>query len=55
MKWTIPNFESEEPPYEWEPPNYKPEDYTCFDCPHKDTCEYAWDYYNVNGDCLAIK
>lgn len=28
------------------------ENYTCFDCPIKDTCPVAWDIYNLNGDCL---
>ena len=31
------------------------ENYTCFKCPLKETCEYAWDDYNTNGDCLAEK
>jgi len=29
--------------------------YTCFDCEDKFECEYAFDNYNTNGDCLAIK
>ena len=29
--------------------------FTCCDCSEKETCEYAWDRYNVNGDCLAGK
>lgn len=33
----------------------KLEDFTCHDCPHKATCEYAWDPYNTGGDCLASK
>lgn len=35
---------------------------TCFDCPHAvpkgpegTVCEFAWDLYNTNGDCLALK
>ena len=31
------------------------EDTTCFTCPDKETCEWAWDPYNTDGDCLAIK
>jgi hypothetical protein len=30
-------------------------DCTCFDCPDKDICDYAWDLYNTDGDCLAEK
>ena len=33
----------------------KPEEYTCYDCPEKHTCEWAWDDYNTQGDCLATK
>ncbi len=32
-----------------------PEDYTCFECVEKDTCVFAFDPYNTNGDCLATK
>ena len=30
---------------------------TCEDCPHNGDgdCEWAWDLYNTNGDCLAMK
>lgn len=28
---------------------------TCFDCAKNTECEYAFDAYNTNGDCLAIK
>lgn len=28
---------------------------TCEDCPHNDDCEWAWDLYNTDGDCLAMK
>lgn len=31
------------------------EEYTCFNCPESLNCEYAWDDYNTNGDCLAEK
>lgn len=33
----------------------KPENLTCFECAENKTCEYAWDAYNTNGDCLAEK
>ena len=33
----------------------KADSFTCYHCPHKNTCEYAWDVYNIDGDCLAIK
>lgn len=31
--------------------------FTCYDCPLNayDLCEYAWDEYNTQGDCLADK
>ena len=29
--------------------------FTCHDCQSTETCEYAFDLYNLNGDCLAIK
>ena len=28
---------------------------TCDDCPHRFTCEFAGDLYNMDGDCLAEK
>ena len=28
---------------------------TCTNCPINDTCMYAWDDYNTNGDCLLEK
>ena len=28
---------------------------TCSKCSGAKTCEYAFDGYNTNGDCLAIK
>lgn len=31
------------------------EQHTCNECTAQDTCEYAWDNYNTNGDCLASK
>lgn len=33
----------------------KDEELTCFKCSLKDKCEYAFDPYNTNGDCLAEK
>lgn len=29
--------------------------FTCDDCPAKRTCEFAFDTYNTDGDCLAEK
>jgi hypothetical protein len=29
--------------------------FTCDECPFKTTCEYVFDPYNTNGDCLAEK
>jgi hypothetical protein len=28
---------------------------TCETCRSNDDCEFAWDLYNTNGDCLAEK
>jgi hypothetical protein len=28
---------------------------TCENCPQADRCDYAFDGYNTNGDCLAEK
>ena len=28
---------------------------TCETCPLEDSCEFSWDPYNSNGDCLAQK
>ena len=28
---------------------------TCSDCEDKDDCQFAYDHYNTNGDCLAVK
>lgn len=28
---------------------------TCQNCPINDTCEFAFDPYNTDGDCLAEK
>ena len=36
------------------PPPAK-EDLTCNTCDEKNSCLYAWDLYNTNGDCLAEK
>ena len=36
----------------WE---YAKERLTCFKCVHNGCCEYAWNNYNTNGACLAIK
>ena len=41
------------------PPGYLTEEekkrYTCYDCSAKDECEFAYDEYNTDGDCLADK
>jgi hypothetical protein len=29
--------------------------YTCSECVEVTTCKFAFDHYNTNGDCLAIK
>jgi hypothetical protein len=29
--------------------------FTCDECPAKSTCEFAFDPYNIAGDCLAEK
>lgn len=28
---------------------------TCRECGSRHDCEFAWDWYNTNGDCLAMK
>jgi hypothetical protein len=28
---------------------------TCDDCPQIDNCKWAFDPYNINGDCLGDK
>ncbi len=28
---------------------------TCDDCPSKNSCHWAYDAYNTDGDCLAVK
>jgi len=33
----------------------KPADLTCCSCNFMDCCEFSFDPYNTNGDCLAIK
>jgi MoaA/NifB/PqqE/SkfB family radical SAM enzyme len=29
--------------------------FTCYDCLSNKECEWAYDEYNLNGDCLAEK
>lgn len=29
--------------------------FTCFTCVENETCKWAWDLYNTNGDCIAEK
>ena len=31
------------------------EKFTCDDCPARYTCEWSFDAYNIDGDCLAEK
>jgi 7-cyano-7-deazaguanine synthase in queuosine biosynthesis len=31
------------------------ESYTCNRCDAADKCRFAWDFYNIGGDCLAEK
>lgn len=31
------------------------EKYTCNECVNKETCMFAWDEYNTDGDCLDLK
>jgi len=31
------------------------DNFTCDSCPDVNTCEYAFDLYSTNGDCLAEK
>lgn len=31
------------------------EAFTCDECPAKKTCQFAFDPYNTDGDCLAEK
>lgn len=35
--------------------NHPLETLTCHECPHRGTCVYVDDFYNINGDCLALK
>lgn len=31
------------------------DDFTCTTCDEKETCEFSYDPYNTDGDCLANK
>ena len=31
------------------------EEFTCYDCPLWQKCEFAFDLYNTDGECLASK
>jgi hypothetical protein len=44
-------------PVDMGPPPDEPkrEEMTCFTCKENITCPYAWDWYNIGGDCLAEK
>ena len=43
----------------WECPDYQKMPnknlFTCFKCKDNKICAFAWDLYNLNGDCLATK
>jgi len=30
-------------------------DFTCDDCDARSRCQYVYDFYNTDGDCLAMK
>lgn len=34
---------------------FKIESFTCDACPARRTCDFAFDAYNTDGDCLAEK
>ena len=34
---------------------HKPEDLTCYECPARNKCPWVDDWYNLDGDCLALK
>ena len=34
---------------------HEPEDLTCYECDQRKECPYVDDWYNLNGDCLALK
>ena len=31
------------------------DDFTCNTCGYVGKCEFSWDLYNTNGDCLGMK
>ena len=39
----------------WERVGYDFEKCSCHECGVKETCDYVYDLYNTNGDCLALK
>jgi len=34
---------------------HKPEDLTCYECSCRKECPFVDDWYNTDGDCLAMK
>lgn len=36
-------------------PSWNIKQFTCNTCQYKDSCRFAFDQYNINGDCLAKK
>lgn len=47
--------EEEREYYEYLDKGIERERLTCFKCKLNNICEFAWDSYNTNGDCLALK
>ena len=37
------------------PEGFHEREFTCAKCKQVDTCEFAFDPYNTNGDCLLMK
>lgn len=58
-KWIKYNCDALKKLLGWECPDYEKMPnknlFTCFKCKDNKTCPFAWDYYNLNGDCLASK
>ena len=39
----------------WDEVGYDMKICTCVSCPDNKDCIWAWDLYNISGDCLASK
>ena len=48
---TVNRTENKEIAFKW----LKTHNCTCINCNKKDNCEYVFDEYNINGDCIAEK